>query len=85
MRRTNIYLGDEQSLVLSRAAAELGLSRAELVRRFVDRGLAETEPGDLEADLAAIRQSFGALSRDDVVLEREPGDRGRHLDDMWRL
>lgn len=60
MQRTNIYLDGRQLEQLDRLAADEGVSRAEVVRRIVDRALAGSDD-DLAADLAAIDASFGAL------------------------
>ncbi|TFV54442.1 CopG family transcriptional regulator [Geodermatophilus sp. DF01-2] len=77
MRRTNIYLDDAQTAALDEIARAQGLSRAELVRRLVDRGISAT-PADLESDLAAIRASFGVCADDDVP-PRGPDQRAAHL------
>lgn len=80
MLRTNIYLESKQADALDEAAKARGVSRAELVRQLVDRGIGGTAP-DLEADLAAIEASFGALRGVDesVAVVRSPDDRARHL------
>jgi hypothetical protein len=78
MRRTNIYLEPRQCEALDRRAAEEGVSRAELVRRLLAQGLEGGRRG-LEADLQAIRDSFGALL-DGVAPERGPGRREQHLE-----
>jgi len=70
MRRTNIYLDEAQTAVLDSVARAQGISRAELVRRLVDRGVSAT-PSDLDADLSAIDEAFGVLAGD------EPGERGQ--------
>ena len=83
MRRTNIYLDGDQTAALDRLAAEEGLSRAELIRRLLDRALANKDD-DLAADLAATDESFGALQDVDIPT-REAGDREEHLARMWQL
>lgn len=83
MRRTNIYLDEQQCASLDRLAAEEGTSRAELIRRVLDRWLAGGDH-DLQRDLDAIETSFSVLAALDVP-EREPDDRAAHLDRMWRL
>jgi hypothetical protein len=60
MRRTNIYLEERQTEALDRLADAAGVSRAEMLRRILDRGLAGESDG-LTADLAAIDLSFGCL------------------------
>lgn len=43
MRRTNIYLSDEQRERLQRLADRIGLREAELIRRAIDRFLDQEE------------------------------------------
>jgi hypothetical protein len=83
--RTNIYLETRQAAALDAVANAQGISRAELVRQLIDRGIGGTEL-DQEADLAAIEASFGALRGvDDFVAPvREPDDRARHLNRIAR-
>lgn len=83
MTRTNIYLEDRQTAILDRLAAEEGVSRAEVIRRLIDRALAGRDD-DLAADLAAIDESFGALG-DANIPARGAGDREEHLARMWRV
>ena len=80
MQRTNIYLERRQTEALDRLAAAEGVTRAEIIRRLLDRGL---EGGDqLASDLAAIDASFGAVE-DVADFERGEDDRQRHLDALW--
>jgi Ribbon-helix-helix protein, copG family len=79
MKRTNIYLGEEQSAAVGDAARARGVSRAELIRQLIDSGLSGTGSADLETDLAAIAESFGAVADFDF-LARAADDRARHLD-----
>jgi hypothetical protein len=83
MRRTNIYLSDEQRAALAARAAAEDTSAAELVRRLIDRALlgSSDDLDDLTADLAAVDASFGALRDDelDVDIDRADGQRGAHL------
>ena len=83
MRRTNIYLADEQCEALDALAVQEGVSRAELIRRIVDAGLAGDDE-DREGDLAAIENSFGVLE-DLEPAGRGDGDRSDHLDRVWRV
>ncbi|MGH3682256.1 MAG: CopG family transcriptional regulator [Natronosporangium sp.] len=83
MTRTNIYLEDRQTAMLDRLASEEGVSRAEVIRRLIDRALSSRDD-DLAADLAAIEESFGAL-QDVAAPVREPGDREEHLARLWRV
>jgi hypothetical protein len=84
MHRTNIYLADEQCERLDRLAREAGVTRSEIVRRFIDVGLRGASV-DAEADVAAIEASFGAL-RDEGLepLDRSEDGRRQHLDRLWR-
>lgn len=80
MKRTNIYLDEAQSAALDKLAHAQGISRAELVRQFVDTGLGAVGAADLEADLAAIRESFGVFHDEDLPLARGSDERARHLE-----
>lgn len=82
MKRTNLYLDEAQTLTLDEMAKAQGISRAELVRRLIDRGLG-SQPADLDTDLAAIEASFGALSAAPAV-ERRPDARAAHLERLRR-
>lgn len=82
MRRTNIYLEDKQTEKLDRLASEEGVSRAELIRRLLNKALVERDD-DLPADLTAIEKSFAVLEQADVF-PRERGEREEHLARMWR-
>lgn len=83
MKRTNIYLQEAQSAALEAMAMRQGLSRAELVRRLIDRELVGSDSADLESDLAAIRESAGVLDGQVPDLERGADDRARYLDRLW--
>lgn len=83
MKRTNIYLDDEQTELLDRLARSQGISRAEMIRRLLD-GALRNEVDDVAADLAAIDESFGVLSSADWP-ERGTGDREAHLAKMWEI
>lgn len=83
MKRTNLYLDETQTVVLDQLARGQGISRAELVRRLLDRSI-NSAPVDLEADLAAIKESFGVLDDEDLI-ERGPGERETHLDQIRSL
>lgn len=85
MRRTNIYLGEEQSAAVEDAARARGISRAELIRQLIDSGLSGTGSADLEADLAAIDDSFGAIADSADFVARGDDDRARHLDRIAQL
>ena len=83
MRRTNIYLEDRQTEALDRLAAGEGVSRAEVIRRLLDRALAGNDDR-LAEDLAAIDRSFGVLAEFDVP-DREAGAREEHLARIWQV
>ena len=85
MRRTNIYLDEHQSTALDQVARTQGISRAELIRRLIDRSLSDSEAADLDADLAAIRDSFGIARDEDIWFGRGPDERSRHLDHVAEL
>ena len=85
MKRTNIYLDEGQSAALERVAHAQGISRAELIRQLIDRSIGTSEAADLDADLAAIRESFGIARDEDVSLGRGSDERSRHLDRMAEL
>jgi len=80
MQRTNIYLEERQTEALDRLAAAEGISRAELIRRILDRTLVGDD--DIASDLAAIEASFGVLGDIDVPV-RGSSEREKHLDRMW--
>lgn len=82
MHRTNIYLDEAQRDALDRLAAEEGTTRAELIRRVLDRWLNGGQH-DASDDLDAIDASFGALAHLDVP-ERGVDERARHLERVWR-
>lgn len=72
-----MYLDDAQTVALDEIAHGQGISRAELVRRLLDRGIGSTQV-DQEADLTAIVDSFGVMAGD--VPDRGPDERAAHLD-----
>jgi hypothetical protein len=82
MKRTNIYLDEEQTNSLDRLAEQEGVSRAEIIRRLLNRALT-TADNSLATDLAAIDDSFGTLCDLDVSL-RSPGGREEHLARLWQ-
>lgn len=82
MRRTNIYLNEEQTASLDRLAEQEGISRAELIRRLIDRVLTGDD-ASRDADIAAIEDSFGTV-RDLETASRRAGDREEHLARIWR-
>lgn len=82
MQRTNLYLDERQTAALDQISRAQGISRAEVVRRVIDRSLA-SESTDLDSDLAAIESSFGVLA-DVAVQQRRPDSRAAHLEAIRR-
>lgn len=82
MKRTNIYLDEEQTASLDKLAAQEGVSRAELIRLLLNRALT-TAGDDLASDLQAINDSFGTLRHLDPPARRS-GGREQHLAQVWR-
>ncbi len=78
MRRTNIYLTRAQCAALDALAADEGTSRAEVVRRLIDRSLAGDD-ASLTDDLAAVDESFGAAADMEVNADRSVDGRAAHL------
>jgi hypothetical protein len=62
MKRTTIYLAEDQVPALDRIARAKGVSRAELIRVSIDRAIGWPSGTNLAADLAAIEGSFGVLA-----------------------
>jgi Arc/MetJ-type ribon-helix-helix transcriptional regulator len=83
MKRTNIYLDEEQAELLDGLARREGVSRAEMIRRLLDRSLRD-EVDDVAAGLAAIDESFGLLADAERPMRRS-GDRDEHLARMWTI
>ncbi|HWB72372.1 MAG TPA: CopG family transcriptional regulator [Egibacteraceae bacterium] len=59
MKRTQIYISEEQERRIAAHAEDAGVSKAEIIRRLLDRGLG-IEDG-AEARLRAIDDTFGVL------------------------
>lgn len=83
MQRTNIYLEERQTAILDRLAADEGVSRAEVIRRLIDKSLAGFD-NDIAVDLQAINESFGVLVNVDYE-PRSPGGRAEHLHRLWNI
>ncbi len=82
MKRTNIYLDEEQTASLDRLAEQEGVSRAEVIRQLLSRALTGGDES-LIADVEAINDSFGALRDYDLPVRRQ-GAREQHLARAWR-
>jgi hypothetical protein len=85
MKRTNIYLDEGQSAALEQVARTQGISRAELIRQLIDRSISTSGAVDLDADLAAIRDSFGVARDEDISFGRGADERSRHLNHVAEL
>ncbi|HEU5004104.1 MAG TPA: CopG family transcriptional regulator [Actinomycetota bacterium] len=59
MRRTQIYLTEEQDQLVGTRARELGVSKAAVIRQLLDERLGIDEGGEREA---AILQTSGLLA-----------------------
>jgi hypothetical protein len=85
MKRTNIYLDEGQSAALEQVARTQGISRAEVIRQLIDRSIGSSGAADLDADLDAIRDSFGVARDEDITSDRGSDERSRHLNRMAAL
>lgn len=82
-RRTNIYLDDDQCDALDARAQAAGVSRAELIRRYLDEALGRGQ-SDLEHDLDAIDAAFGIWADREIdMASRAPGEREADLERRW--
>ena len=59
MNRTQIYISDEQERRVAARAADAGVSKAEIIRRLLDRGLGIDDGA--EARVRAVDDSFGVV------------------------
>lgn len=59
MRRTQIYITDEQARLIAARAADAGVPKAEVIRRILDAGLGLD--GGSEERVRAIRATAGVL------------------------
>jgi hypothetical protein len=58
MRRTQIYITDDQDQQLTKLAAERQISKAEVIRQILDRAL---DASDAEAEARALIESTAGL------------------------
>ena len=79
MKRTSVYLAENQAAILDRVAEAEGVSRSELIRTLIDQAIGGHTGTDLEADLAAIDSSFSVLAGQDAFA-RERDQRMAYLD-----
>lgn len=79
MRRTQIYITEEQSAKIQELASRKGVSQAQVIRQMLDAGL---ETGDAEAEArAAIVASSGILPDAPDWREWQASVRGRTADE----
>ncbi len=82
MKRTQIYISEEQDRRLARMAGEREISKAELIRQLLDRAL---EPGHAEAVArAVIRETAGVCAGYPDWPEWLRSVRGRSADERLR-
>ena len=85
MRRTQVYLGDDELELLDRAARATGASRSELIRRAIRRTHGTVSKAD---KLRALEANAGTWSDRPLALQdqrrqlAEPRNRG---DARWRI
>lgn len=61
MKRTQIYITEEQDRRLAKIAAEREISKAEAIRQILDRAL---DPGDAEAEARAVIEATAGICAD---------------------
>lgn len=82
MRRTQIYITDEQNQRLADSAQDAGISKAEAIRRILDRAL---DTGDPEAEARAIIDATSGIFADyPGWQEWQRAVRGRSADERLR-
>lgn len=82
MRRTQIYITDEQDRELSRRARDQRISKAEVIRRMLDSAL---DTGDAEAEARSIiRETAGICADYPDWLEWQRSVRGKTADERLR-
>lgn len=83
MRRTQIYLDDEETVLLGRAAARTGASRSELIRRAIrtlyGAQTAETRLSGLRASAGVWRDRSGTGAE---YVENIRGDLNERLEQL---
>lgn len=91
MKRTQIYLGEEQDRKLAERARSTARTRSDLIREALDRYLdGDSEEARLSAFHEAVRVTAGAVPRlpkgDDYVESIRNGDRARDeaLERHWQ-
>jgi hypothetical protein len=82
MKRTQIYITDEQDTLLKRRARDERISKAEAIRRILDQAL---DSGDAEAEARTIiRESAGICADYPDWPEWQRDVRGRTADERLR-
>ncbi|MGQ0848838.1 MAG: CopG family transcriptional regulator [Actinomycetota bacterium] len=82
MRRTQIYITSEQDRRIAELAIDLGVSKAEVIRQMLDRGLGS---GDAEEEAKnLIRATAGLLADYPDWPEWQRRVRGRSADERLR-
>jgi len=61
MKRTQIYISQEQDRRLAKIAADREISKAEVIRQLLDRAL---EPADAEAEARSVIQETAGICAD---------------------
>jgi predicted DNA-binding protein len=92
VKRTQIYLDEEQSQRLAQRAAAGGVTSSKLIREAIEQYLTTTEDESLELDRqrTALLESFGAIPRlpDGAAFVEQVRQadlsRDRELQDRWR-
>ncbi len=84
MKRAQIYISEERERRIASRAADAGASKAEIIRRLLDRGLGIDEGAD--AQLRAVDETFGVLPGAPDWQEWLARVRGVDADErLWRL
>lgn len=60
MKRTQIYITEEQDRLVEARARATGVSKAEIIRTLLDQGLGTTDTEDARRE--ALDESFGAMA-----------------------
>lgn len=82
MKRTQIYITEQQDQRIGALAVDLGVSKAEVIRQMIDRDLGGDATG--EEALSIIRATAGLLSDYPSWREWQAGVRGRTADQRLR-
>ena len=92
VKRTQIYLEEDQVRALARRSDARGVTSSHLIREAIDHYLAgpEDEAAELARQRAALRDAFGSMPRlpqgsayvDEV--RRSEQERAKRLEERWR-